>query len=139
MGLDNGLMLKIKDKEKFGEIPSWIRREDWEDKYGYDYEINYWRKCWNVKDLIFDVLVEQGVPCHEDGSSFVMPLKVLDEINKELKKLYTEKIWDKGGSIWEWEDIRETYKNNLKYAKKVAKWLKRKPADSFEVYFYDSY
>lgn len=139
MGLDNGLMLKIKDKERFGEIPSWIRREEWEDKYDYDYEINYWRKCWNVRGLIFDVLVEQGVPCHEDCGSFVMPLKVLDEINKELKKLYTEKIWDKGGSIWEWEDIGENYKKNLKYAKKVAKWLKRKPADSFEVYFYDSY
>ena len=41
MGLDNGIMLKIKDKEKFGEIPAWIRREPWEDEHNFDYEVLY--------------------------------------------------------------------------------------------------
>lgn len=56
MGLDNGIMLKIKDKEKFGEIPAWIRREPWEDEHNYDYEILYWRKCWNVRAEILTYL-----------------------------------------------------------------------------------
>ena len=30
--------------------------EEWREKNGYDLEVAYWRKCWNVRAIIFDVL-----------------------------------------------------------------------------------
>lgn len=134
MGLDNGIMLKIIDKEKFGPMPAWIKREEWEDKYGYDYEILYWRKCWNVRDVILFYLNGHG-----EGGDHPMNLDDLEYINKTLKKLYTKKNWDERQSIWSWDEIKDTYKSNLKYAEKVAKWLQDKPEGSYELYFYDSY
>lgn len=134
MGLDNGIMLKITDKEKFGPMPAWIKREEWEDKYNYDYEILYWRKCWNVRSVILFYL--NG---HQEGGDFPMQLEDLVYINKTLKKLYTKKNWDERQSIWSWDEIKDTYKSNLKYAEKIAKWLKDKPLGSYELYFYDSY
>lgn len=134
MGLDNGIMLKIVDKETFGPMPAWIKREDWEDKYNFDYEVLYWRKCWNVRAVILFYL--NG---HQEGGDFPMQLEDLLYINKTLKKLYTKKNWDERQSIWSWEDIKESYPENLKYAEKVAEWLKTKPEGSYQLYFYDSY
>ena len=135
MGLDNGINFKILNKDKFGEIPVWFRREDWEDKYGYDYEILYWRKCWNVRNSILYFLPD----AHSDGGEFTVTLDQLQDIFKILKTLYTKKNWGEAGSIWSWDEIKKTYPANLRYAKRVVKWLTSKPADSYTIYFYDSY
>ena len=134
MGLDNGIMLKIIDKEKFGPMPAWIKREEWEDKYNYDYEILYWRKCWNVRAVILSYL-----EADDDEYEWTLSLMDLQDICKILKKLYTKSNWDESQSIWSWDEVKNTYKSNLKYAEKVAKWLRDKPEGSYELYFYDSY
>ena len=36
MGLDNGIMLKIKNREKFGNVVPFLNHEDWEDKDEYE-------------------------------------------------------------------------------------------------------
>lgn len=134
MGLDNGIQFRILDREKFGDIPKWFKREPWEEKHGCDYEVLYWRKCWNVREVILFYL--NG---HEEGGEFPMSLDDLKCINSILKKLYTKKNWDENQSIWSWDEIKKYYKFKLRYAKKVAAWLKRKPVGSYELYFYDSY
>lgn len=134
MGLDNGIMLKIKDKEKFGEIPAWIHREPWEDEHNYDYEILYWRKCWNVRAAILSYLMAD-----DDEYQWTLTLMELKDIFRILGTLYNWHNWDSSQSIWSWDEIRESYKENLKYAHRVLKWLETKPTDSFEIYFYDSY
>ena len=134
MGLDNGIQFKILDKQKFGDIPSWFRREAWEDKYEYDYEILYWRKCWNVRSEIMGYL-----KVDEDCIETNITLDQLEDIFAILKTLYTKENWDEGGSIWSWDDIKKNYPANLKYARKVLKWLETKPSDSYQLYFYDSY
>lgn len=134
MGLDNGIMFKIKDKERFGEIPAWIRRETWEDEYNYDYEILYWRKCWNVRAEILTYLAAD-----DDEYEWNLTLMELRDILKILNHLYTKQNWDESMTIWSWDEIEDHYRDNLEYARKVLKWLGTKPADSFEVYFYDSY
>jgi hypothetical protein len=63
----------------------------------------------------------------------------LKDICKLLKKLYTKENWDEMHSIWSWDEIKKTYPSNLKYARKVLKWLETKPEGSYELYFYDSY
>ena len=57
MGLDNGIVLKIKDKEKFGgdRLPSWMPRADWEDEGNYPWEILYWRNA-NAIGCILDTM-----------------------------------------------------------------------------------
>lgn len=134
MGLDNGIQFKILDKQKFGEIPSWFRREAWEDQHNFDYEVLYWRKCWNVRREIMGYL-----KVDEDCIETNMTLDQLEDIFKILKTLYTKENWDDGGSIWSWDEIGKNYLANLKYARKVLKWLKTKPEDSYQLYFYDSY
>jgi hypothetical protein len=135
MGLDNGIMFKIKNKEQFGEIPSWFRRESWEDEHNFDYEILYWRKCWNVRGEILSYLPNT----HDEGGSFDMTLDQLQDICKILKGLYTKANWDESRSIWSWDEIKKNYPANLRYACRVLKWLHTKPEGSYQLYFYDSY
>lgn len=134
MGLDNGIMLKIKNKEKFGEIPAWILRKPWEDEYNFDYEILYWRKCWNIRAEILGYL-----RANSDEYQWTLTLAQLKDIIKVLDSFLVWHNWDSSQSIWTWDEIGESYRNDLKYARKVAKWLKTKPEDSYELYFYDSY
>lgn len=135
MGLDNGINFKVLNKDKFGEIPAWFRREPWEDEHNRDYEILYWRKCWNVRSSILCSLPDT----HGGGGEFPVTPDQLQNIFEILKALYTKKNWDEHESIWSWDEIKKDYPANLRYAKRVAKWLASKPVDSFEIYFYDSY
>ena len=135
MGLDNGVCLKILHKEGFGDIPAWVHREEWEDKYDYDYEILYWRKCWNVRGAIMGYL---GV----DDESYEWCLTTYDlyAIAEMLEhEVYGEDNWEDGLSIWTWEEVGEHYLACLEYARKVVEWLKTKPVGTYELYFYDSY
>ena len=138
MGLDNGINLRIKNKETFGPMPAWIKREEWEDKYGYDYEVMYWRKCWNVR---YEVLSYLGAS--DDEYEWHLDLNDMKEILKILKAMYKPHLWqadyDGHMSIWSWDDVKHSYRRELRYMKKMMKWLATKPADSYEVYFYDSY
>ena len=106
MGLDNGIQFKILDKQKFGDIPKWFRREDWEDQHNFDYEVLYWRKCWNVRAEILSYLPFT----HDEGGEFDMTLDQLQDILGILKNLYTKANWDEGGSIWSWEEIKKKEK-----------------------------
>lgn len=134
MGLDNGVSLKIKNKELFGPMPSWIRREAWEDEYNYDYEILYWRKCWNVRA---EILCYLGAEIDEYEWSLT-PSDLVNIVKLLRDNVYGDN-WDEDESIWEWEEIGEYYMENLLYAEKIVEFLKDKPVDSYELYFYDSY
>ena len=135
MGLDNGIMFKIKNREQFGDIPKWFRREEWEEQHNFDYEVLYWRKCWNVRAEILHYLPNT----HGEGGEFDMTVDHLEDICKILKGLYTKANWDESQSIWSWDEIKKNYPANLKYARKVLKWLRTKPEGSYQLYFYDSY
>lgn len=127
-------MFKILDREKFGDIPSWFKREAWEDQNNYDYEVLYWRKCWNVRAEILSYL-----EASDDEYEWTLSLMDLQDICKILKKIYTKENWDESQSIWSWDEIKETYIENLRYACRVLKWLNTKPEGSYRLYFYDSY
>lgn len=145
MGLDNGIMLKIKDAKKFGSdrLPIWIPRQDWEDANNYDWELMYWRKCWNIRNVIFRHLVANDIDTCDDCSfKMPMPLEVLWGLCEKLDKCYTEKWWtENDDSIWAWEDIEESgfYTSRLALTKRLIGWLEDKDPDSYEIYFYDSY
>ena len=130
MGLDNGIVLKIIDREVFGPIPEWFRHKDWEP--ADEYEINYWRKCWNVRAEILTYL-----GADDDSYEFYMTVEDLRTVNKIVKSIYNPIDW--GNSIWDWDEIKDCYLRNLAYAKRMAQFLKKRPASSYEIFFYDSY
>ena len=135
MGLDNGVMLKITNKETFGPTPAWVEREEWEDKYGYDYEILYWRKCWNVRS---EILCYLGASDDEFEWNITHD-DLINIIDIFRNQLYVEKNWDDGQSIWTWEEVCESYMYSLTYAEKIVAFLRDKPLGSYQLYFYDSY
>ncbi len=145
MGLDNGIVLKIKDKEKFGgdRLPSWMPRADWEDEGNYPWEILYWRKCWNIRDVIFQHLKDNRIKTSEE-CEFDMPmsLEVFWNLCVKLEKCYTEKWWNEhNDSIWSWEEVDDSgnYKEQLMLACRLIGWLETKDPSSYEICFYDSY
>ena len=105
--------------------------EEWNKKYGYDFDVCYWRKCWNVRGLIFDCL-EDG----EDNLGALIKREDIPKIIDALKSLNDENWEDKGSSIWTWEEQKphiERYIQNLKYLYELM------GEHDLDVYFYDSY
>ena len=99
-------------------------------------EVAYWRKCWNVRNIIFDVL-SRG---EDDEGVIEITREELVEIIHRLENDlhyfdFLEGEW--GGCIWYWNDFRRIQKRNMKNLKKLAHMMKRHT--EIEVIFYDSY
>lgn len=131
MGLDNGIC--IRRNEKSMNIYDKLKRfeDDWDQEHKYDFEVCYWRKCWNIRALIFkslDDVKDEGYTSieHED----------IPKIMAVLKSLNKDNWTDFGSCIWEWEEqeeYNEHYIENLKYLYDLM------AEHDLDVYFYDSY
>lgn len=134
MGLDNGIEVRRKDN-----LPNCVLcfdNDEWRRQHDYDLEVAYWRKCWNVRHIILDVLSEGS----DDGYEFEITREELVEIIRRLEDDlhyfdFLEGEW--GSCIWTWNEFRRIQKWNLKNLKKLARMMKRHP--EIEVIFYDSY
>lgn len=133
MGLDNAIEIKRKDN-----LPNCVLcfdNDEWRKQRGCCLEVAYWRRCWNVRHIIFDVL-RRG----DDNDNMIdITREELVEIIYHLENDihyfdFLEGEWD---CMWEWNDFRRIHKWNLKYLKKLARMMKRHP--EIEVIFYDSY
>ena len=131
MGLDNGLC--IRRNETSMSIYNKIKcfEEEWMKEYQYDFEICYWRKCWNIRALIFECIGS----CDNDGEIQVKREDIPNII--EILKSLNEKNWyDYGSSIWEYKEQKPHIKRQIKNLKKVYRLMGKY---DLEVYFYDSY
>ena len=131
MGLDNGVC--VRRNEYTNNIRALKHfEEDWERENGYDFEIVYYRKCYNVRSMIFDV-----VPAAHDGNeSDPLTIADIDNIIAGLKSFNAEN-WDHNlGSIWDWNPYSKKIKQDIKNLKRLKKLMKKY---DLEVYFYDSY
>ena len=134
MGLDNGI--EIRRKENLPNCVLCFDKDWWRKKHGYDLEVAYWRKCWNVRHIIFDVL------CRGDDNDSIIEitreevLEIIRRLENDLR--YNDYIsGDYGGNYWTWNEFRGFNKDNIKNLKKLARMMKRHP--EIEVVFYDSY
>ena len=142
MGLDNGILLKVKNQEKMGKIPSWLKSYiDYTNKPYDEFEIMYWRKCYNIRDVIFEHLHEYHIKTVWDCSADMeMPLNVFWTLRDKLDKCYTPEWWEQhDDTIWDYNDINEIYRNQLAIARRLIGWLEDKDPDAYEIVFYDSY
>ena len=143
MGLDNGILLKVKNQEKMGKMPSWLKPDvSYSDRGVCDtFELMYWRKCYNIRDVIFQHLHENNIKTVDDCSEDMnMSLDVFWELCNKLERCYTPKWWkEHDETIWSYNDIAKTYKTALAEARRVVGWLEDKDPDAYEIIFYDSY
>lgn len=135
MGLDNGIC--VKRNEYTNNIPELKRfEEDWDKEHKWDFEIVYYRKSWNVRSMIFNVV--PGV--HDGDISELLTTEDIDNIIKGLQSFNSEN-WQEGrGSIWDWDDKEWPYSEKIKKDIENLQIL-RQLMDKYdlEVYFYDSY
>ena len=156
MGLDNGIMLKIKDNKL--NLPEKLKAA-FESYSEGSYDVLYWRKCWNVRGAILDVLAENQ--CFEDENDYKyhISLEVFEKILDHLREqVYRGLTWKNSGeSIWEWDSsykwaddtceweyddvgICDKYWSDLTYAFELLWFLKTiDDKESYELEFYDSY
>lgn len=133
MGLDNGIIAIIKEKELPEDFPSVL------DKFDLDnlnqngvLSVAYWRKCWNIRNAIIEKL-------HlKDGGDSNLDIEDIQAIINILKKFINPKYWeDNNDCIWEYDEMLEA---NLEIILNLV-WLKNYKIKnpSVKVYFYDSY
>lgn len=95
----------------------------------------YWRKCWNVRDAIGDVI--DGF--YDNGSTpltYEDIIATIDRLKRFNKKNWSGDSWD-NGSIWEWDEIKKNHRGCIKRLQRLARLMKKHP--DIVVYFYDSY
>lgn len=143
MGLDNGIIMRSK---KHIEVPRELERASesicsaYSDGYTFEYDLCYWRKCWNIRYAIatsLDTVADLSV-----GKSD-LTIQDIKNIWYDINYLNHKRVWDEGDSIWTYKEIRD----NLDSALLTFEWLiyfMRKHEKEFKngdicVEFYDSY
>lgn len=135
MGLDNGIQVRrTPDTNKIEELK--VFNQSYDEELKYDFEVVYYRKCWNVRNDILYIIGKRW----SDEYEFALTVENIDQII-ELLQSYNAENWDEsGGSIWEWDDKEWPYSEKIKRDIENLRLL-RKLMDKYdlEVYFYDSY
>ena len=131
MGLDNGI--DIVRNSYSNKIKALKRFTSPYDKDKTDpFEVCYWRKCWNVRGDILDIV---GVE-NECQYQFALDIPMIEEIISVLKS-YSKKTWEWSDSIWLWSEHKRINRRHIRNLKRLIKIMKKYP--ELEVYFYDSY
>ena len=143
MGLDNGIIIKGKTEKGRNFLKEYF--SSLEDKYTKEeYELGYWRKCWNIREKFFEVFPEEY--------HVSLKFKDIPKVIKILKYFLKEKNWTKTNAqsqVFSWVDelpsiaisiqnlsrVYEEYLENKEYVEEY-KGLNDK---DFDFYFYDSY
>ena len=130
MGLDNGINIRRNSAPECAS--NMFHEEEWEKKYG-SIDVAYWRKCWNVRNIIFDLFNVPFNDCFEAN----MTADDVKRVIVELKKLNKNNYQNNGGCIWEWKEFKHINRRNIKQLKRLVRLMHKYPA--MEAYFYDSW
>ena len=144
MGLDNGITVSRINRLSNSEPvyrKIFIFGRQTAAKYEFDFytkellegdTVAYWRKCWNVRDSILNILN----PEHDnDRFIFNISYKDLLHIIKALKS-FNKHNWETG--IWEWKDIKPQMRKCIKNLQILAEHMRKNP-NVLHLEFYDSY
>ena len=135
MGLDNGI--QIKRNTYTNSIPELKQFElTYDNKHQFDFEVCYWGKCYNIRDMIMN-LVESA---RDNDYSDLLTTTDIGKIIHGLQSFDSVNWQEDGGSIWDWDDKEYPYSENVKRDienLKILQTLMNKY--DLEVYFYDSY
>jgi hypothetical protein len=133
MGLDNAVC--VKRNAYTNSIPELKRFEDeWDKEHKYDFEVVYFRKCWNIRNDLFSLSIGR------DESDYIMSTLDIDVMIRLLESYNVENFTNGGSCIWDWDDEEYPYSEKIQRDIEALKLL-RGLMDRYdlEVYFYDSY
>lgn len=135
MGLDNGI--QIKRNTYTNSIPELKQFElAYDNKHQFDFEICYWRKCYNIRNMIMDV-VESA---RDNDNSDILTTTDIEKIIHGLQSFNSANWQENGGSIWDWDDEEYPYSEKIQRDIENLKNLQTLMEKyDLEVYFYDSY
>ena len=140
MGLDNGLVLYTKEPI---EVPKEIEKlitiathEEWD--YSREYELLYFRKCWNVRNAVGRALDAGLEYCAKSG----LTIDDVKSIWWVINQLNSKHSWE-GGSIWSYEEIKDRLDNSLLILEWLIHFMREHyyigASADYIVEFYDSY
>ena len=130
MGLDSGINIRRNTApERASKI---FHEEEWKKKYNH-IDVAYWRKCWNVRNIVFELLDIEDF----NDSETTMTADDVERVVAELRKLNSANFCDDGDCIWDWDDFKRFNRRNIKNLKRLARLMRKEP--TMEVYFYDSW
>lgn len=139
MGLDNGLRLHTKDPIDFPkEIADYINSlsVDLRSPFPYEYELCYWRKCWNVRCEIGHALQAQNM---EYVAKAWLTIADVKNIWRAIQQLYLKRAWESGESIWSWSEIKDHLTRDLLILEWLISFMRQHDEKEYMVEFYDSY
>ena len=132
MGLDSGITIKRR-----ADLPALAFAyfdEEYRAKHNYDLEVAYWRKCWNVRSIIIDILDVK----EDNDSNTLMTIDDIDAVIKALCKINKKNWLDRGSTIWDWKEFKGIQRDNIRNLRRLRRMMWKQP-EVFEVYFYDSW
>ena len=133
MGLDNGICVRLTTAtNQIQELKRF--NDEWDKELEYDFEICYYRKCWNIRYDILDILDSTR------DYEFSINKDQIDKIIELFQSYNAENFEDNGSCIWEWDDEEWPYSEKIQQDIENLKYL-RQLMDKYEleVYFYDSW
>lgn len=135
MGLDNSI--QIKRNTSTNSIPELKQFElAYDNKHQFDFEVCYWRKCYNIRNMIMDV-VESA---RDNDNSDILTTTDIEKIIRGLQSFNSANWQENGGSIWDWDDEEYPYSEKIQRDIENLKNLQTLMEKyDLEVYFYDSY
>ena len=142
MGLDNGITLRVKGEinpdAEILTIPG-IEKDSWNDNSepGFTYyDICYWRKCWNIRDILFDAKGKEN--CGEYNFTVDELKEVRDGIYHAICK--GPKVWnEENRSIWDFEEAMNFLPWDIVRISALIDYFQHEGAGRSEAFFYDSY
>ena len=142
MGLDNGIIIKSKTEKGFDFLNEYYHDEINKSYSPGEYEIVYWRKCWNLRGRMLEVFKDNPTEMYGYKTSLsIVDLKKVVEL--VLKYFLDEKNWDSeyGQSIWEWETMLRNIADEIFEIRRFLDNAKEEEIqdEDLEIYFYDSY
>lgn len=108
MGLDNGITLQF-TQDTPAELLALIR--PYYDSYDCDdktktIDLLYWRKCWNIRELILTALDNDGYNTDYATGEYILDIDIFESILLSLQRAYNYEWWyEHNDSIWDWVDI----------------------------------
>ena len=137
MGLDNGIIVNVDGKALWKKKVAKIATVDEFFPFelvGNCYEICYWRKHWNLRNLFRRAW---GL-ANDETTYYELSVEHLKKAIKILKTRNKENWEDDGGCFFEYSYITKIRLNaQARQLKKLIKLKKKFP--TMPIYFYDSY
>ena len=133
MGLDNGLILHSKEKIKF---PDEVRVRDWWENSGcYHYSLCYWRKCWNIRHEMAQII---SAPL-DYVAKYNLDITEIKNLWRAINELNSKRAWENSDSFWSYDEMKDHLDKDLLALEWLIHFMRTHKEEDYAVEFYDSY